>query len=386
MASLNITIQKIMINVETNIEDEKTFPLTYDKIHNPTKSIVKKPNKKPDYPYFTPDVKYSETVLMTYMKQDYSLILQTFFVNSFFTKMVNESNDENKKKEEKKKEDTNTIANHNIYMTLLFLFPTRYPQSANINSSFDKYICKAPKTEYKNLFPSSDTVTSGLFGRIYDIKKEPLREYSYINTSSGVSSVTEIVWLNDVLNNPKYRELIDLLIQYNEWADERKKNIIEEIKSAETELIDSIKTKNDFKITEDDISVIAKQKNISYSKIDLANDIIFILKQYIVINNTNGSTNKQCIDKLFAKLFTNEENEINKIVEDEKNKININTFFDNIKNVLFDLNEKQSKDGRLKNETFVLLDSLNYKDLDNTKSYIDLKYKNNGVLETIIII
>lgn len=108
-------------------------------------------------------------------------------------------------------------------MTLLFLFPTRYPQSANINSSFDKYICKKPITEYKKLFPSSDTVTSGIFGRIYDIKKEPLREYSYINSSSGISTVTEIVWLNDILNNPKYRELVDLLIQYNEWADERKK-------------------------------------------------------------------------------------------------------------------------------------------------------------------
>jgi hypothetical protein len=387
MASLNITIQKIMINVETNIEDEKTFPLTYDKIHNPTKIIVKKSNKKPDYPYFTPDVKYSETVLMRYMKQDYSLILQTFFVNSFFTKMVNESNDENKKKEEKKK-DTNTIANHNIYMTLLFLFPTRYPQSANINSSFDKYICKAPKTEYKNLFPSSDTVTSGLFGKIYDIKKEPLREYSYINTSSGVSSVTEIVWLNDVLNNPKYRELIDLLIQYNEWADERKKNIIEEIKSAETELIDSIKTKNDFKITQDDIDVIANQKNISYSKIDIENDIIFILKQYIVINNTNGNENRQCIENLFAKLFTNENNEINKIVNEEKNKININTFFEKIKNVLFDLNVYGNNNTRYKSDgktELVLLDFLNYRNLDEkTKSYIDLKYKNkNGVLETI---
>jgi hypothetical protein len=359
MANPNITIQKIMINVETNIEDEKTFPLTYDKIHNPTKSIVKKPNKKPDYPYFTPDVKYSETVLMRYMKQDYSLILQTFFVNSFFTKMINESNVENKKKEEK--EDTNTIANHNIYMTLLFLFPTRYPQSANINSSFDKYICKTPKTKYKNLFPSSDTITSGIFGRIYDIKKEPLREYSYINTSSGVSSVTEIVWLNDVLNNPKYRELIDLLIQYNEWADERKKNIIEEIKSAETELIGSIKN-SDLKITKDDINVIANQKNISYSKIDLANDIIFILKQYIVINDKNGNENKEYIYKLYNELFTNEENAIKKIVDKETNKINVNTLCENIKNVLFDLNikkknERYESDPTTKN---VLLDFLKY--------------------------
>lgn len=109
----NITIQKIKINIETNIEDQKTFPLTYDKIYNPTKSIVKKPNKAPDYPYFTPDVKYSETVLLGYMKTDYSLILQTFFVNSFFTKMITESNTANKKGGEKKKKK--------IQMTLLII-------------------------------------------------------------------------------------------------------------------------------------------------------------------------------------------------------------------------------------------------------------------------
>jgi hypothetical protein len=77
-------------------------------------------------------------------------------------------------------------------------------------------------------------------------------------------------------------------------------------------------------------------------------------------------------------------------VEGEKNKININTFFDNIKNVLFDLNEKknQKKIERYKSnkETeLVLLDFLNYSNLDEKtksysnldekKSYIDLKYK-----------
>jgi hypothetical protein len=100
----NITIQKININVETNIEGENSFPLTYDKIHNPIKSVIKKSKKKLDYPYFTPDVKYSESVLMGYMKQDYSFILQTFFDISFFTKMVKASNNENKKSGNKTEE------------------------------------------------------------------------------------------------------------------------------------------------------------------------------------------------------------------------------------------------------------------------------------------
>jgi hypothetical protein len=151
-------------------------------------------------------------------------------------------------------------------------------------------------------------------------------------------------------------------------------------------LIGSIK-KSDLKITQDDIDVIANQKNISYSKIDIENDIIFILKQYIVINNTNGNENRQCIENLFAKLFTNENNEINQIVNEEKNKININTFFEKIRNVLFDLNQKEKKEGRYisaDKTQLVLLDFLNYKNLDAKKSYIDLKYKNDkGVLETI---
>jgi hypothetical protein len=198
-------------------------------------------------------------------------------------------------------------------MTLLFLFPTRYPQSANVISSFDKYLCKRT-SEYRKYFPSSDTLTSGLVGVTYDINKEPFREYSYINTSSGVATVTEIVWLNDVLNNPKYRELIDILIQYNEWAEERKENITTEIRAAENNLIDSILSNDELKFTREDIDKIANQKSVSYSKEQLINDIKNILREYI---ETVYNKDTDCIKKAEFTLFDkeNEKGIVNNIIK-----------------------------------------------------------------------
>lgn len=163
----------------------------------------------------------------------------------------------------------------------------------------------------------------------------------------------------------------------------KEKNIKTEITSAETELIDSIQ-KSELKITDDDINIIANQKNISYSKIDLVNDIFLILKQYIVINNTNGN-NIDCIKNLYENLFTNENNEIKKFVDSENNKIDITTLFKKIKDVLFHTNTKTdnnryNKSGYTRN---VLLDFLKYRNIDEKNSYIDLKYKNNGILKNI---
>jgi hypothetical protein len=251
-------------------------------------------------------------------------------------------------------------------MTLLFLFPTRYPQSANVISSFDKYLCKRTN-EYRKYFPSSHTLTSGLVGVAYDINKEPFREYSYINSSAGIATVTEIVWLNDVLNNPKYRELIDILIQYNQWADERKENITTEIQAAEYSLIESILTNNEVQFTQEDINKIANQKNVSYSEEQLINDIKSIMKQYIVSvePGIKDKTKHNCIEYAEKQLFNkkNDDGIINKIIMEEgkegrENEIKIGRISSSLDKKFF--------------ESGILLSHLKYKDV-NEKPYFKFK-------------
>jgi hypothetical protein len=386
----NIVIQKININVETNIEGEKPFELKYKTINNPIQSGEYASNTEEfDYPYFTPDIVYSPEVLSTYLNRDYGKVVRTFFDINLFSEMVNES----KKKNKDSDTGANKIVDNNIYLTLLFLFPMRYPQSANVNSSYDKYIKKQLINDYKKYFPSSDTLSSAFFGQIYDIKKEAIREYSYINTSQGIATVTEIIWLNDVFNNKKYRDLIDKLIQYDNWYSEKKETINEEITNAQNDLITSMQ-KNELNFTNKDVKKTEDQKNISYSKIDLTNDIIEVIKKYIVVVHGSDTNRNNCMDALYNKLFSIDENNKIKIaVDKEKNKIDVNRLWDEINEILFDLNVNTRgglfvNSRAISNAYHVIFDFLKYetiKDTLNTKtiknvnidSYIKLNYKNN---------
>ena len=378
----NIVIQKININVETNIEGEKQFELKYNTINNPVQSGEYASNTSEfDYPYFTPDIAYSPEVLSTYLNRDYGKVVRTFFDVNLFSEMVNES----KLKNKDSNIDANEIVDNNIYLTLLFLFPMRYPQSANVNSSYDKYIRKQLFNKYKKYFPSSDTLSSAFLGQVYDIKKEAIREYSYVNTSQGVATVTEIVWLNDVLNNKKYRGLIDKLIQYDNWFGEKKVTINEEITNAQNDLVTSMK-KTELNFTDKDLRKIEDQKNISYSKIDLTNDIINVIQKYIVLAESEDER-KDCIKNVFNRIFRiDEDNEIKKAVDAEQNKIDINRLWDKIQKNLFDLNVNSApgqyfNKRSISNLRNVILDFLKYKDVKG--SYIKLQYKDNDNLKEI---
>jgi hypothetical protein len=411
----NRRIQKININVETNIEDEKPFELKYKTINNPVQSGEYTSNTEDfDYPYFTPDIAYSPEVLLRYLTIDYGKVVRTFFDVNLFSEMVNESNESNKKNpkivdnnnvnnanddstNDDDKNVDNKIVDNNIYLTLLFLFPMRYPQSANVNSSYDKYIKKQLINPYKNYFPSSDTLSSVFLGQIYDIEKEAIREYSYINSSQGIATVTEITWLNDVLNNKKYRGLIDKLIQYDNWYTEKKETIGEEIQNAQIDLITSMQTEK-FNFTTQDVKEIESQKNISYRKIDLTNDIIDVIKKYIVfVYHENDGKNKErneCMKKLYDKLFLiNDTNGIKNAVDKEQNQIDVNRLWVEIEKKLFDLNVNPPSAGKYANNRTVsnpynvifdflkyktIIDSIKNKNIENIDSYIKLNYKNKN--------
>ena len=255
-------IKKINIIIETNIEGEATFSLTYDKIYNPIKSRVIKSQTKLNYPYFTPDIEYDEEVLYNLTRKDYSELLRAFFDKKYFIKMVDsfykEKRQNAKRFDQTKNEDKNKIINHNIFMMLYFLFPTRYPISSNITSSYNSKICANKEANYiVNLtnVNSSNTISSGLFGFMKIIGEESIREYSYINTSNGISTVTGVVWLNDILNEPEYRKLIDILIEYDELYEEEKLSIDDEIKNA----YEKFSGYDSLKFDEKDKSIIDEQ-------------------------------------------------------------------------------------------------------------------------------
>jgi hypothetical protein len=267
----NKNVHPIKIKISTNV-DKDPFELKYSKIYDPA------PGNRPrrivisDYPYFTADVKYDEKLLAS---KTYSELLSIFFDKQEFVKVI-------------LKDSANTSttsmenANANIMTMLKLLFPTSYPIKNNINTSFNKYLLKKGPTI---TFDISDVKTMFSSGEITALDK---RNYSYIKTSKGVCTVSEVVWLNDVLNNKLYRELIDKLIEYEEWRKKQTTVIETDIKTATALLENGLTPKGTGKGTGDLVidkqaqDDLASQKRI-YNPDDIKEDMIKIIKKYLTI-------------------------------------------------------------------------------------------------------
>lgn len=286
------TVQPIKIKVSTNI-NKKPFDLTISKIYDPAQGDRPRRIVISDYPYFTADVKYDEKFLAS---KSYSEIISIFFDKQEFVKVILKQNTL------PPAPSTGTTApptspnqmenaNANIMTMLKLLFPTSYPTKNNLNTSFKKYLLKkGPAIS----FDVSDVTTMFSSGEITPLGK---RNYSYIKTEKGICTVSEVIWLNDVLNNSLYRELIDRLIEYHEWAHKQNGDIKEDIKKVSDQLLDGLKAKvpgsasaqapgagaGELLITTADRDELSNQKRI-YNPDDIKKDMMDIIKKYLQID------------------------------------------------------------------------------------------------------
>jgi hypothetical protein len=172
-------------------------------------------------------------------------------------------------------------ANANILTMLKLIFPTNYPIKNNINTSYKKYLLKEGPAI---TFDVSDVKTMFSSGEITALGKH---NYSYLKLSSGIFTVSEIIWLNDVLNNKTYRELIELLIEYNEWHKKQTVLINNDITKTTDQLQNGLTEKGDESGTGDLIidkalqGDLISQKRI-YNPDDIKQDMIKIIKKYLI--------------------------------------------------------------------------------------------------------
>jgi hypothetical protein len=176
-------------------------------------------------------------------------------------------------------------ANANIITMLKLIFPTSYPIKNNINTSYKKYLLKQGPAI---TFDVGDVKTMFSSGEITALGKH---NYSYLKLNSGIFTVSEIIWLNEVLNNKTYRELIERLIEYNEWYKKQSSVINEDIEKITDQLQNGLTEKGKGSGTGDliiDKSLrddLVSQKRI-YNPDDIKQDIIKIIKKHLIPDET----------------------------------------------------------------------------------------------------
>mgnify|MGYP006076050879 CR=1 FL=1 len=170
---MSLNIQKLKITLLTNATNNKPIEFTKDVLYKSPSDIEK-------YPYITTKQLYPEGYLS---KLDYDKIVNIFFNKDNFEEMLNEN------KPSKNGQDEAYITNKNVMLMLQLLFSTKYFIVNNIHQSLD-------------LLSNTDSNNS-IFYNPFNTK------ISYVKINGKPHTVTKAVWLNDTINHPKYKEVMN---------------------------------------------------------------------------------------------------------------------------------------------------------------------------------
>jgi hypothetical protein len=219
-------VHLLRIMMATNIPNSAPIEFTRSMLYHPEYKELKGSGT---YPYITDEVEYSNTNIgaLTYPE-----IVDTFFNRDKFINMVSNARSKQDNKGELDKQQT---LEHNVMTMMLLLFPTKYFTVNNHKQSIE-LLEPGIATHYKR-----------------SIFYNPLKTMSsYVKINSKPYTVTEMIWLNDILNHPMYRKLLEEVYNLNRSLNtyttemlgkiaKVKANILKEIDAIETEITNGIK-------------------------------------------------------------------------------------------------------------------------------------------------
>jgi len=265
MSNGEYIIETVKIMMVTNIPNKEPIPFTSDVLYHPFLQPNLGKYKLKKYPSVVTEGLLYDTTLLNQL--DYSRRVRFFFEPDYMRKKLAELNrnggmtvniakpiigkapnepkfnpsdeewddyekqwDEyrniNDKKQADYSKEIDNIKIKNIEVMIKMLFQTKYPIIENVSNSYclhiepDNTLCNSIGFTAKGSVPPFIiALAPGLFKGLESY-------YSYIKTDGSVYTVTKTIWLNDVINNPYYRGLIDQFNTFKTWRN----NEIEKIK------------------------------------------------------------------------------------------------------------------------------------------------------------
>ena len=237
----NIRVFKLKIMLNTNIPGmANPTPFQFSMLSHPDLEKGRFSATKYTLPYFTDTVKYPMDMLTPKL---YSDRVDFFFNKTRFNKilrktMVNyvedspddvddtdESTDAQKKLEEERARQLQENADHNIKCMLILLFPIADELGNVFKTSYDQFILNNPSPELytlRNIDPVTFLNPSWL--PLYNYFTErvytaPINEISYLKVNGTQYIVADVIWQNDLINHPIYREFVS--VYYDKLQEKR---------------------------------------------------------------------------------------------------------------------------------------------------------------------
>ena len=307
-----LQIEQIKIYMNLNIpgKENQQTPLTSGLLHNP---LIKSSSNFSEYPFFTKNIVYPKAVLN---RLGFNDRIEFFFNKDKFKKIImqNRTNyfPEKLNMDVSDFDEEDVIIAYNIQSMIELLFPITEPIINNHINSLSKYI--QDKTDYNFTFKGSTQYLKKI-SPLLDIFPGLYSYYSYLKIDGKVYTITKVTWLNDFINHPLYRGLIDEYNIFNIWREGIETQIKSDIEKKTLKLIDIIsKTENIDDIIKENNEFLDEQTGDDNTK------SVNILKASNILKES------------FAKLFINKEG-------NKEGKIDIDKYIDSIANIVDKINK-----------------------------------------------
>jgi len=323
---MSIISKEIKIYFYSNFNNEKiNFDLS--KLYNDTKEdgkIVKlNTSGLNKLPYFTLSVKYPKDNLL-YNLKTYQDIVNFFFDDKKFNSILRSYTNNSDFNID---EDITKIAEYNIMTMLELLFPTKFTVINNFHTSYDHI--------YGN-----NSLNPLYFNPVAQ------RNYSYLKLPDGeIYTIIRLVWLNDLLNNPEYRKIIDNFIIFWNWYKREFNKITKKenyLKKETKDIIDSVledietnvKLPDNTELTKKIKEQITSLKTLK-DNIEKGNELSIIIEEILEFyQGKNKNINKGLKIKVNADI-----NKINKNIKSINEEIKKN---EGLKNLIKQTSDKYS--------------------------------------------
>lgn len=271
---------KIMLN--TNIPGKSSFPLTKSTLYLKGLEGNEKQSEESEYPFFTTDVElpYSDIEDMGRKRS-----VEFFFDKELFRRKIATL-------PRSKASSKNDNARKNVITMLTIFFPTSFPIEENISDSF------RTKIQEQQTAKTKVSILPNFLSRFLFTSEN---NYSYIRVGGAVYSIVGTMWINDIINHPEYRKLLEFGKGISSWWENEKRSINANIikKKAELESIIKLNVSKGVKASINNITKKYIQDKIELiygtkaeNSIEVRINAIFELYFYIKYNKRESSSSR----------------------------------------------------------------------------------------------
>jgi len=234
-------VQNIEINIYTNIkgEEKKSVLFTRSLLKNiPSNNYI----SLSDTPFFVTNYQIPYDYIKKLSLEEKISIL---FNKQLFTQAIFKNQDP---EFSNKTDNPDENIEDNIKIILKLLFPTYYPVKGNHTDTYSELIQqKLPNTsDFSSYLLPITSVINNITKKEGKLEGKPenssfdekTTEFSYLNIGGKVYTILKVVYLNDFINNTKYKVISSNFFIFNKWKEKKNEEIDRDIIKMKNQIIE----------------------------------------------------------------------------------------------------------------------------------------------------